>query len=185
MSQNTVNMYERLLYREGIHFSKYLSILESVLPNKSCPPPYDELIKNDDRLMILEQNHVMFFKELKPNLKTKIENGGGSLSTYCRNEKVGQTYDGTSIYICNFIGMRLKDVYEKIRVINDFGYRYMKEDLPMKNGEYKLSGRVVSYKWIGEGLLEISVVIDGEITKYLFSEEVSGTKLEISGATQS
>lgn len=185
LSQKTVNMYEKLFAHEGIPFAKRVSILESVFPDRSCPPPYDELIKNDNHLMVLEQNHVIFFKEMKADLNADLAiSEKESLSMYCHNEKAEHAYDGTSGSICDFRNMNLKQTYEKIRVLNDFSRKYMKEDLPIKNDEYKINEGAVSYQWNGNNSLNIFIVLDGESSKYSFNEQSSGTKLEISGVAE-
>lgn len=185
LSRKTVSMYEKLFTHEGIHLSNSLSILESVYPDKSCPPPYDELIRNDERLIVLDQNYILFFKEIKTSVNvdatsSKME----SLSTYCHNDKAKYVYDGTFNYICVFRGPNLRNAYNKLRELNEFSREYMKEGLPIKNDEYEINESTVSYQWDRVKSLNVSVVMSSEVNKYLFNEKLSGTWLEISGATQ-
>nr|WP_315299844.1 hypothetical protein [Raoultella terrigena] len=187
LSQKTVSMYEQFFTREGFHLSKSLSIFESIFPDQSCPPPYDELIKSDDRLIVIDQSYVLFFKAMKSSSNTgAVDSEKGSLSKYCHNKKDGHIYDGSSTYICNFDGLNLKGAYGKVIMLNGFSRKYMKRTLPMENDAYKIDESTISYKWESAKLLTVSVSMsmDGEMTKYNFDEQSSGTRVEILGSTQ-
>lgn len=135
--------------------------------------------------MVLDQNYVVFFKEIKPASKVvgEVFDSEG-LSKYCHNQYVNKEYDGKSNCICDFIGVNLKGAYEQIRLLNNFSSEYMSGELLYKNYKYEKKGSSVSYKWTGDKMLKISVSTDGEETKYSFSENASGTRLEILGTTQ-
>jgi hypothetical protein len=183
-SQKTVDIYDQLLKNEGVHFSRYISIIKSLYPEQSCPPPYDELMKVNESLIFFDDNFAVIFKEVNSSNKVSADNAAKeSFSTYCHNKTKNDAYDGISKYTCLFTGLDLKEAFKKLNSFKVFTYD-LKDKLPLKNEKEVINGGFISYVWMGDKNLKVSISYDGEMAEYSFDEKSSGTELEITETTQ-
>lgn len=72
MSTKTTNLYEALYKNNGIAVPTEINLITSVNPDDSCPSRYDEIIAIGDYLTIIDQDYLIFFKQVK-NGEVKID----------------------------------------------------------------------------------------------------------------
>lgn len=184
LSQKTVDMYNRLFKREGISLPNDIYILTSVFPDHECPAPYGEIMKANNQLIISDQNYVLFFKNGKTTSEMKSQRAKEeSWSTYCHKVNPERVYDGSSKESCYFEGLDLKSAYSKLITLGGIEHNYLKENLPIGNGSYRIHDKSVSYQWTERGV-NVSVFMDGERVIYSFSKLPSGVELMIMDDTQ-
>lgn len=180
LSQKTVDMYKQVYEKSNVSLSNDIDLLTSLYPGKECPIPYAEILKVNDYLTVSDQNYVLFFKYVK-----RDEVGRGNevkekgLSSYCRDEKLNQEFDGSTKTVCTFPGMSLSSAYNKLKEPGSSSGEYLNPELPTTNETRKVDSGNVDYQWKGDGKLTISVEMDNESIQYIFNEEQAGTNLLI------
>ncbi|EKK5548697.1 hypothetical protein U9W90_001479 [Enterobacter hormaechei] len=60
-------MYENVFKNDNLSLAKDIYILQPYDPDKTCPPPYDEIIESDDYLLLVVQDYLVFFKSITNN----------------------------------------------------------------------------------------------------------------------
>lgn len=184
LSQATVNMYMELFKHEGVVFPKEILILTSLYPEHECPVPYNEVIKINNQLMILDKYYVLFFKDEKKMSRVEGEiSKKESWSTYCHDKNPEEIFDGTSKEYCYFKSLDLKKSYDKLLEVSNYGRDFLKKKLPVGNSSYRIHDKTVTYEWVS-GKLNISVVMENEKINYFFNEQPSGVNVEITYHTQ-
>ncbi|EIY9332877.1 TPA: hypothetical protein ACGRTY_005096 [Escherichia coli] len=176
LSQTTVGMYRKLFKHEGKLFPEEISIMDSV---HKCPGPYRDILKINDQIIIPEKYYVLFFNEKKHTSEEKKE----KWSTWCHDVNPRKEFDGSSKEHCYFEGFDLKGAYDKLLALSYEENNYLKEKLPIGNFSYKIDDKNITYQWIHGGL-NISVIMENESMRYLFSEKPSGVNVEITNETQ-
>ncbi|HEB4093845.1 TPA: hypothetical protein RZ058_004789 [Enterobacter cloacae] len=180
-SEKTVALYERLFKYEGLSLPKYIYLLTALLPGDECPPPYSEVLEVNNHLIVLEQNHVLFFKEVGANANNNQTKDGWA--TYCQEGNPTREYDGVSKYSCFFPNLKLKDAYREFRMIQ-YDNTLLKKQLPGTNKVDKFNDAMVSYEWQVSNLLNISVIKVNESATFSFNEHSTGTSLDVTEETQ-
>ncbi|EPO4112464.1 hypothetical protein ACUADT_004971 [Enterobacter cloacae] len=181
LSEKTVALYERLFKYEGVSLPKYIYLLTALLPGDECPPPYSEIIEVNDHLIVSEQNHVLFFKEVGADANNNQTKDGWA--TYCQEGNPTREYDGVSKYSCFFPNLKLRDAYREFRMIQ-YHNTLLEKQLPGTNKVDKFNDAMVSYEWQKSNLLKISVTKDNESANFSFNEHSTGTSLEVTEETQ-
>lgn len=64
-SQKTTDLYKALFNQENIPLSSQIYILTASKPELECKEPYNEIIENDGYLVVIAQDHLLFFKKLQ------------------------------------------------------------------------------------------------------------------------
>lgn len=179
--KKTVALYERLFKYEGLSLPKYIYLLTALLPGDECPPPYSEILEVNNHLIVSEQNHVLFFKQVGANANNNQTKDGWA--TYCQEENPTREYDGVSKYSCFFPNLKLKDAYREFRMIQ-YDNTLLKKQLPGTNKVNKFNDAMVGYEWQESNLLKISVIKDNESATFSFNEHSTGTSLDVIEETQ-
>lgn len=184
MSTKTTNLYEALYKNNGIAVPTEINLITSVNPDDSCPSPYDEIIAIGDYLTIIDQDYIIFFKQVK-NGEVKndsLKNSG--ISKFCKEENPGRIYDGIDSYDCFFPNMSIQESYELLKNAYFDKQEIFKNILPGSNDEYKLDGNKINYHWESGAELTVTVTGDSESGSYIFNKHKSGTNVAIKSETQ-
>lgn len=82
-SKKTLTMYENVFKNDNLSLAKDIYILQPYDPDKTCPPPYDEIIESDDYLLLVVQDYLVFFKSIANNAgKLEKPSDKSSFSTF-------------------------------------------------------------------------------------------------------
>lgn len=176
-SIKTLRMYEDVLNKEGVKLNEWISILEASEIDKSCIPPYNELIESGNFLIITDDSYVILFRKA---VNDKIEGRGienNFFSEYCLNKNNGRLYDGKSEYSCDFSKMNISESYYKI--ISQPGNNGLIKALPTKSIILRESTGYVSYKWLNNRELKVELTNGMEKTIYIFREWNDSTQLDV------
>jgi hypothetical protein len=176
-SKKTLAMYENIFKNDRIPLSKDICILRAYEPEKNCPLPYDEIIESDDYLLLVAQDYLIFFRNIKKNPEQLNETSTKyDFSTFCKNLREGAAFDGEEKYICDFTNEKLSDAYLKFKKIS--GYNgILNEELPGKNISYYMGDAKIVYQWIGSDEVKITVTQNMDEGVYSFKESKSGTPI--------
>ncbi|EPJ1624827.1 TPA: hypothetical protein U2M22_001518 [Providencia stuartii] len=169
-SQKTVDLYDKLMAREGIDLSKNIYIYYPLKPSETCPPTYNEPIEYSGFLFLNIDNYIVFFSKNEKKKKEKKED----FSYFCQNKKIGSIYDGESQYVCSFNGYDIFESYIKLIDVSGLGV-YLKKKIPMDNVKYIIDNASVTYNWINKNKLKIDIISDEKIEIYLI-ENTQGIK---------
>ncbi|WP_145579716.1 hypothetical protein [Yersinia vastinensis] len=180
-SDTTVSLYSKLFSQEGIELEKNISVLTASEQSEVCPSIYNEIIKNDDYLVLIDHYYIVFFRKATANLLTQKDNNDGFLD-YCKNANVSDVFDGDDKYTCEFVKMDINNAYTKIRDIST-NAKLMKKTLLMGDLKYSIKDGMISHQWKGQNVLKVIISYGNEITTYEFHEKKSGTSLEITVET--
>lgn len=184
MSNTTTNLYETLYKSNGVVIPDEINLITSVNPDDSCPSPYDEIIAIGDYLTIIDQDYIIFFKQVK-NGEVKIDSLKNSgISKFCKEENPGRIYDGIDSYDCFFPNMSIQESYELLKNAYFDKQEIFKNILPGSNDEYKLDGNKINYHWESGAELTVTVTGDSESGSYIFNKHKSGTNVAIKSETQ-
>lgn len=181
ISQKNADLYSQLFLEEGMPLGHYINIIMALYPEQDCQSPYDEIIEKNSYLVIIAQEHLLFFKKninnkAISNLNYQFEN---EFPKYCKDLNEGKTFDGTDKYICTYPNKKLLETYLRIKNITNRGL-FMKEKLPLKNLKYSIQDSNIMYQWIKPNMLKIIMEQGSESSTYLFEENKNSTKLTIS-----
>lgn len=178
-SKKTLTMYENVFKNDNISLAKDIYILQSYDPDKTCPPPYDEIIESDDYLLLVVQDYLVFFKSITNNPgKLKKTSDKSSFSTFCENPLEGSTFDGKEECICSFSNDNLSDAYLKFKKISGYD-GILKETLPGRSVSYYMGDTKVVYQWIGSNEVKITVIQNMDEGIYSFKKSKSGTRMAV------
>lgn len=185
-SQKTTDLYKALFSQENIPLSSQIYILTASKPESECKEPYNEIIENDGYLVIIAQDHLLFFKKLqeqegKSFIPEKLS-FKDEFPKYCQDMNKGQVFDGSSKYVCNYPNKTIFDIYTRIKKIMDDG-KFMRQELPTTNTSFSMQAAKVTYNWIKPSALTLTIANDSETTTYQFEETKDGTQLIISVET--
>lgn len=178
-SKKTLAMYENVFKEDNISLAKNIYILRSYDPDKTCPPPYDEMIESDDYLLLVVQDYLVFFKNITDNLgQLKDLSDKSVFSTFCESTLEGSTFDGKEKYICSFTNYNLSNAYLKFKKIS-WCDGVLKEMLPGRNESYYMGDAKVVYQWIGSNEVKITVIQNMDEGVYSFKKTESGTQVAV------
>ncbi|WNN47260.1 hypothetical protein RIN58_12635 [Siccibacter colletis] len=184
MSNTTTNLYETLYKNNGVPIPHEINLIASIDPDNSCPSPYDEIIAIGDYLTIIDQDYIIFFKQVK-NDEVKIDSlKNSNIFKFCKEENPGRIYDGIDSYACFFPDMGIQESYELLKNAYFYKQGVFKNILPGSNAEYKLDGNKINYHWESDTELTVTVTGDSESGSYIFNKLNSGTNVEIKSETQ-
>lgn len=184
LSQKTVDIYEKILKREGVYLAKSISILKALYPDQACPPPFDEIMKFNERLVVFDDGFAIIFKEVNfTNDNSVVHSGKDTFSKYCHYKTIEDVYDGESKYVCRFSSLNFLESLKKIKFLNELTGQ-LNEELPLYNKKLNIDGGIIIYEWEGSKTLHISIENEMELTKYIFKEDLLGTDVEIFMNTQ-
>ncbi|WP_426448557.1 hypothetical protein [Siccibacter colletis] len=184
MSNTTTNLYETLYKNNGVPIPHEINLIASIDPDNSCPSPYDEIIAIGDYLTIIDQDYIIFFKQVK-NDEVKIDSlKNSNIFKFCKEENPGRIYDGIDSYACFFPDMSIQELYELLKNAYFYKQGVFKNILPGSNAEYKLDGNKINYHWGSGTELTVTVTGDSESGSYIFNKQKSGTNVEIKSEIQ-
>lgn len=175
-SQKTVDLYSILFSQEHVLLENEIYILTSSDPNKECYSPYNEIIENDGYLVIIDQDHLLFFKQdLEKDKKYQFQN---EFPNYCKKINEKKVFDGSEQYSCIYPDKKLLDTYIRIKHILKNG-QFMKDTLPQEDSSFVIDGGKVVYQWVKPNLLHLVIEQGAENTTYIFEEKNNSTSLMI------
>ncbi|WP_152525601.1 hypothetical protein [Siccibacter turicensis] len=179
MSTKTTNLYEALYKNNGIAIPTEINLITSVNPDDSCPSPYDEIIAIGDYLTIIDQDYVIFFKQLKSDNEKSDSSRNSNFLDFCRKENSDRIYDGIDSYTCFFPSMSIADSYELLSKSSPDKQGFLRGMLPENDAEYELDGKKIKYHWESGTVLKLTVTEDGEAEIYIFDQQASGANVAI------
>lgn len=179
MSTKTTNLYEALYKNNGIAIPTEINLITSVNPDDSCPSPYDEIIAIGDCLTIIDQDYVIFFKQVKSDNEKNDSSRNSNFLDFCRKENPDRIYDGIDSYTCFFPSMSIGDSYDLLRKSSPNKQGFLRGMLPENNAEYELNGKKIKYHWESGTVLKLTVTEDGEAEIYIFDQQASGANVAI------
>lgn len=185
-SQKTTDLYKALFNQENIPLLSQIYILTASKPELECKEPYNEIIENDGYLVVIAQDHLLFFKKLQDQEGTSFipekHLFKDEFPKYCQDMNKGQVFDGSSKYVCNYPNKTIFDIYTRIKKIMDDG-KFMRQELPATNTSFSMQAAKVTYNWIKPSALILTIANDSETTTYQFEETKDGTQLIINVET--
>lgn len=179
MSTKTTNLYETLYKNNGIAIPTEINLITSVNPDDSCPSPYDEIIAIGDYLTIIDQDYVIFFKQVKSDNEKIDSSRNSNFLDFCRKENPDRIYDGIDSYTCFFPSMSIGDSYDLLRKSSPNKQGFLRGMLPENDAEYELDGKKIKYHWESGTVLKLTVTEDGEAEIYIFDQQASGANVAI------
>ncbi len=185
-SQKTTDLYKALFSQENIPLSSQIYILTASKPELECKEPYNEIIENDGYLVVIAQDHLLFFKKLQDQEGTSFipekHLFKDEFPKYCQDMNKGQIFDGSNKYVCNYPNKTIFDIYARMKKIMDDG-KFMKQELPTTNTSFSMQAAKVTYHWIKPSAFILTIAHDSETTTYQFEETKDGTKLVVNVET--
>lgn len=184
MSNSTRNLYEALYKNNGITLPNEIKLIGSVSPDNSCPSPYDEIIAIGNYLTIIENDYVIFFKQVKDDVQKIDSSRNGGLLNFCKEGNPSRIYDGIDSYTCFFPDMNIQESYKLLKNAYSGKQEVLKSIPPEANANYELNGNETTYQWEGSTVLKVTVTGDSQRGSYIFHKQISGTSVAFESETQ-